>query len=70
MDDDYKDPKSYRNVDVTTRKGRNKDTIRTIAIVVAAGVAIPILAFLLSWNAPDRDEAAIPDVRPVVIASD
>ena len=70
MDDDYKDPKSYKNPDVTTAKGRNKDTIRTIAVVVAAGVAIPILAFLLSFNAADRDEAALRDADAVIVAAD
>ena len=74
MDDDYKDPKSYKNPDVRTPKGRNKDTIKWIAYIAAAGVAVPILALILSFNAgeAERDTTALgmaePD--PVVVAAD
>ena len=74
MDEDYKDPRSYRDPDVTTSKGRNKETIKWIVYVAAAGVAVPILAFLLSFGAEDRDEAreraALDSAEPVIVVSD
>ena len=74
MDDDYKDPHTYKNTDVDTAKGRNKDTIKWIAYIVAAGVAVPILALVLSFNAgaAQHDEAQLTPVADdaVIVAAD
>ena len=71
MDQDYKDPKTYRDPDVRTSKGRNKETIKWIAYVAAAGVAVPILAFVLSFNAGEAQrDAGLAEGGAVIVAAD